>query len=98
MEVERKPEHRLAVAPGRGAERVAGGHEQRLADRADPARRPDAATPCAGCPADDGLRILEGNPDDPAMVIAAIAVMPAEWHVDHAIDDGQRAALILAGG
>src|SRR6516164_5214523 len=43
-QVRRQAYYRLAVTPGRGAERVAGRHKQRFSVTADSARCPDAAS------------------------------------------------------
>src|SRR5206468_3467219 len=86
---------RLAVAPARNVDRIAGGDKQRAAVAGDPARRPDPPSPPPRAPTDDIARIAQANADDPAAIVPAIAVMPAEGHIDPAVEEGERAALIL---
>src|SRR5205085_4719485 len=61
----------------------------------DAARRPDTAAAAAGPPRRDTLRIAERHADDPAVVIAAIAVKTAIRDIEGAIEDRERAALVL---
>src|SRR5207248_7523009 len=93
-----QPEHRLAVAPCARTNGVAGGDEEGAPVAADPARRPDAATPPASAPADHVPRVPQAEADHRAMVIAAIAVMPAVRDIDPAAQNGERAALVLKPG
>src|SRR5215472_4235266 len=95
MKLGGKAKDRLAVAPGRRADRIAGSDEQRAAIAGDAARRPDTAAPPARAPADHVAGIPKGNTDDPAAVVAAIAGVPPEGHKDAAAEDGERAALVL---
>ena len=63
----------------------------------DPARRPDAAARRAGAPGDDLGGVGQADADDPAVIAAAIAEMPAIGDIDPAVEDGERAALVLIG-
>ena len=74
---------------------VTGRNEQRFAVRADATWRPNTAAPCACGPARHNLRIMQGNTDNPAMVIAAIAEMTAKRHEEHTIDYCKGSALAL---
>src|SRR6516165_11199502 len=95
MQVWSESDHGLPVTPGRGVERVAGGHEQRLAGDAGAARRPDTAAACTCGPACHFPRVLERNSHHPAAVIPAITEMTTKWHVEHPGENSQRTALIL---
>src|SRR5437764_1874423 len=90
-----QPEHRLAIRPVPRAKRVAGRDIERLPVAGDPARRPDAAAAPTGPPGRDTLRIGQWHTDDPAVVIAAIAEKPAIGYVQRAVEEQQRAALVL---
>ncbi len=68
---------------------------RRFAVAADPARRPDAAAAPARRPACHVFRVLQGDADDPPAILPAIAVVPAERHVERAVEDDQGAALVL---
>jgi hypothetical protein len=89
------PKDCLAVAPGRGVDRIAGGDVERAAIAGDPARHPDPAARASGAPADDVAGIGQTNADDPAAIVAAITVMPAIGDIDPAVKEGERAALVL---
>src|SRR5205814_999719 len=98
MQIGGQAKDRLTVAPGRNIERIAGGNKQRAAVAGDPARRPDPPSPSTRAPANDIAGIAQANAGDPAAIVPAIAVMPAIGHIDPAVEDGQRAALVLRAG
>src|SRR5206468_1169943 len=83
-EVEREPEHRLAVGPIARAERVPGCNVKPLAVARDAARRPDAAAPAAGSPGGYVGGIAQRNADHPAVIVAAIPEKPAIGHIERA--------------
>src|SRR5207302_9047510 len=56
---------------------------------------PRSRRPAASPPGEDAPRLTERGPDDPAVVIAAIAEEPAIRHIKRAVEDGERAALVL---
>jgi hypothetical protein len=90
-----QPNDRLPVLPEIGSHRVAGGDKQRLPVAADAARRPDAAAARPRAPGDDVAGVAQADADDPAMVVAAIAGMAAIRDEHPALEDRQRAALVL---
>src|SRR5207237_10895364 len=85
-QIGREPEHRLAIGPVARAHGVAGRDIERDPVAGDAARRPDTAAAAAGPPRRDTLRIAERHADDPAVVIAAIAVKTAIRAIDDAIE------------
>ena len=98
MQIWRKADDSLAVAPCRCPECIAGGHEQRLLRNCDPPGRPDPAAPAARGPGDQSFRVMERYADHPAMVIPAIAEMAAKRHIQRPVEYGQGAALVLVAG
>src|SRR5207245_11303035 len=81
--------------PARGTDWVPGGDEQRPPVAADAPWRPDAPASPTRAPNDEILRIPQANADDPAAVIPAIAEMPAIGDIDSAVENGERATLVL---
>ena len=94
-QIGREPEHRLAIGPVARAHGVAGRDIERDPVAGDAARRPDTAAAAARPPRRDTLRIAERHADDPAVVIAAIAVKTAIRDIEGPIEDRERAALVL---
>src|SRR5262249_21384808 len=94
-EIRCKPDHGFAIRPGRCAESVAGRDIKRSSVARDASRPPDAAASCARCPGHDVLRVFQRNAHHPALILTAIAKMTAERHVDSAVENSERAALIL---
>ena len=94
-EIAADPEHAFAVAPASRSLGVARGEIQESTDFAQSRRRPNTALGCAGQPRRHQLRRIDVNSDDYAMIVAAVAEMAAERHVDASVEKRQCAALVL---
>ena len=88
----------FAIAPSAGAESVAGGKEDMVTYHAQSAWCPDAAASRTGLEADRLARVAQGQTNDPAVILAAIAKMAAEGDIDSAVEKGERRALVLDPG
>src|SRR5262249_9118669 len=94
-QIRTQAEHGLAIAPLARVQGVAGGDEEIAAVAAEAGGRPDAAAAPARAPAADAMGIGERDADDHAVILAAIAEMPAERHVKCVVEDHEGAALTL---
>src|SRR5207302_10023703 len=88
----------LACGPGARRQSVTGDGEETPPIGGNATRSPNAATACTSGPGTRAVSTPQRYPDDPAVVITAIAEVPAVGHVERIAENRERAALILNSG